>query len=117
MPRYAFLGGHYVTQELKLADDLFAGIDDGTKRATIRAGTRDIQPDELLFSGVNNPKRRRLVDVSEVKHILLSELTDELAQMDGAADAQEMAEALTRFYPDITADSPITVVLFKLRGA
>jgi len=100
-------------QELKVADDLFAGIDAATRRAMIRTGHRDIREGELLLRGVTYSTLARQVHVHRVKHIKLRELSDEDARGDGAANAQEMVALLSRYHPDVTPDSDITVVLFE----
>lgn len=100
-----------MTQELKLADDLFPSLLAGSKTCTIRAGKRDYTAGPLVFSAVNS-NQSTVVKVTAVVHKKLGELTDDEAQKDGAATAAEMAQALKRFYPDITAESDITIVTY-----
>jgi hypothetical protein len=40
------------------------------------------------------------------------DLTDAEAAADGAESAADMRAALLRFYPDLTDDKPITIVMF-----
>lgn len=98
-------------QELKLADDLLAGLKSGRKTCTIRAGKRDITCGLLVFSGVDSWEDVAVM-VANVAHKKLAELTDAEAQLDGAESAEGMAETLKRFYPTIDPDSDITVVEF-----
>lgn len=100
-------------QDLKLANDLFIHLFDGTKRSTVRKGRRGIVPGSLALEAADGGGWGVVVNVTEVRHKKLSELTDEEAQSDNAASAKELAEAMKRFYPDITPDSDITIILFN----
>jgi hypothetical protein len=100
-------------QVLLLADDLMPSLKSGEKVCTIRSGKREIIQGNLFFKATDSGEYVK-VYVTEVRHKTLGELTDEEAQMDGAADATEMAAALKRFYPDIDANSDITIVLYYL---
>lgn len=108
---------NHLVQELKLADELFVDLIAGYKQVTIRNGKRDIKPGPLVFTGVNDLSLSAEVNVTEVVVKQLSELTDREAQADGALNAEEMAEALKRFYPDIKPESTITIVKFKVADA
>jgi len=100
-------------QTLKLADDLFQGIEEGWKQATIRTGKRDITPGELLvFEGATIPDLKRTVYVHRVSYLVAQDMTDFDAQLDGAETAGEMVQALKRFYPDIGPMSLLTLIEF-----
>ena len=99
-------------QELKLANDLFWGVFDGSKKATIRLGKRDITLGTLAFEAATDGGWGIIVKVTKVTHKKLSELTDEESRLDGASNAAEMAEAMKAFYPNITTDSDITIIEF-----
>lgn len=100
-------------QILLLADDLMPSLKSEKKICTIRAGKREIYSGNLFFEAVDSGEVVK-VYVTEVRHKTLGNLTNEEAQMDGAETAEEMADALKRFYPDIDADSDITIVMFYL---
>lgn len=100
-------------QVLKLADDLFPGLLDGTKRCTIRAGRRDIKLEPLQFVPTNNTVEPVIVDVLEVRYLRSRYIDDQLAWADGANGADALRQALTRFYPDLGPDGEVTVVLFE----
>ena len=100
-------------QRLLLAEDLMLSLKSGEKVCTIRSGMRDITSGNLFFEAVDSGEVVK-VYVTEVRHKTLGELTNEEAQMDGAADATEMAAALKRFYPDIDTNSDITIVMYYL---
>ena len=100
-------------QTLKLADDLFQGIEEGWKQATIRTGKRDITPGELLvFEGATIPDLTRTVYVHRVSYFVMQDMTDFDAQLDGAETTNEMIEALKHFYPDIGPLSLLTMIEF-----
>lgn len=104
-------------QTLKLANDLFPGLKDGTKRCTVRAGRRDIELGPLLFisstleEGGDHLKEK--VFVTEVRYTMFGLLTDEIADMDGGVTAEELRAAMYRFYPNLISSSEITIVIFE----
>jgi hypothetical protein len=102
-------------QELKLANDLFLCLFEGTKRATVRKGRREIAKGALALEAAEGGGWGAIVNVTDVRHKKLSELTDEEAQADNADNAAALADALKRFYPDIAPDSEITVILFDFK--
>ena len=97
-------------QKMWLVDDLFPALLSGDKTCTIRAGKRDFTEGSLTFESKTG--QAATVNVTEVRHKKLRDLTDREAQMDGALNAEDMADALKRFYPDIGPDSDITIVLY-----
>lgn len=99
-------------QTLKLADDLFPSLLDGTKLCTIRRGERDISLDRLTFENVSETQFA-VVFVTSVRKTFIDLLTDEEAQADGAKNAEDMFQSLKRFYPDLEKDSPITIIQFE----
>lgn len=112
MTQKTFNDGARKPQSMALADDLFPSLEAGEKICTIRAGKRDFENGPLTFYTSSRNGHQVTVNVTEVRHKTLGELTDAEAQMDGASTAQEMAQALKRFYPDINADSMITIVIY-----
>jgi hypothetical protein len=97
-------------QKMWLVDDLFPSLRAGEKLCTIRAGKRDFTEGPLTFESKSG--QHVTVNVTEVRHKKLAELTNQEARLDGASSAREMAEALKRFYPDIGPASDITIVLY-----
>jgi hypothetical protein len=100
-------------QTLALANELIPSVKSGDKICTIREGTRDIALGNLLFEAVGTDETVE-VSVRSVIHKTLGELTDVEAQMDCVDTAEEMADVLRNFYPDINDDSEITIVIFHL---
>jgi endonuclease III len=104
---------------MKLVGDLFPSIADGSKRCTIRAHKRDIPLGSLRFEQSDGSPddtfsdQWAVVEIVEVRHKKLGELTDEEARMDGASTAAEMKVALRRFYPDLTDEDDITIAIWK----
>jgi len=98
-------------QNMQLVNDLFPSLLAGWKQCTIRKGMRDIKPGALTFHAPDG-SLKATVNVTEVRHKKLGELTDAEAQADGAENAAHMVAAMKRFYPDIGPDSDITVILF-----
>lgn len=100
-------------QTLKLSDDLFASLDDGSKRGTIRAGIRDISIGELTFEAASGADIRRHVNVEWVKHVLTADLTNEHAALDGYSDVVDLWRALRKFYPNLAGADWVTVIEFS----
>jgi len=113
-------------QTLKLVNDLFGGLSNGSKRCTIRAGRRDVQIGPLLFEstdaiyGLNSYGLQdgefltQKVFVTEIRYTMFGLLTDEIARLDGANSAEELKRAMYRFYPHLIASDEITIVFFDV---
>ena len=104
-------------QALKLANDLFPGLRDGSKQCTIRAGRRDIQIGPLLFEStdlVDGESLKQEVFVTEIRYTFLGLITDEIAQMDGCPTADELESVMHRFYPDLSLGDVVTVIIFEI---
>lgn len=100
-------------QQLKLANDLFPSVLDGTKRVTIREGHREVSIGPLTFVSPTHPLDTFApVYVQYVRHIKVSELAQRECIADGVNSPAEMVTLLETFYPGITIDSDITVIGF-----
>mgnify|MGYP001434654561 CR=1 FL=1 len=116
-------------QTLKLADDLFPDVLAERKTNTICSGHREIET-RLVFEPTSgkelldddgDPYISVLVKVESVKHCLFRELTLEDLQREGITtseatfvqDLQNFLDGMRRFYPDMTMDSPVTVINFE----
>lgn len=100
-------------QELRLSDELFAGLTAfPPKSVTVRTGHRPIQQAPLVFRGVSNELLTVTVAVDRVIHTRLRHVSPEDVEADGFLDHADMLQQMRRFYPDITEDSPVTVVRF-----
>lgn len=99
-------------QTLKLADDLFPALDAGVKRGTVRAGRREIELGFLRLESVSGEKRRD-VEVARVSFVRARNMSQADADMDGVKSPHELFDVLTRFYPELTGDSVLTVIEFE----
>lgn len=103
-------------QKLNLADDLFVRIFERSMRATVRTGNQDILPGSLALEA-SSGGWGVIVNVTDVRHKKLSELTEEEAEAEGLTTAADFMSTLRQSDPNITASSDITVVLFDFRDA
>ncbi len=101
-------------QELKLADDLFVGLFDGSKNATIRLGKREIVLGALALEAVSGGWGA-IVNVTNVRHKKMSEITQDEAYADGRMTLDEFSDVMKRFYPHATPDDEITIVFFTFK--
>lgn len=101
-----------MVQVLKLAEDLFKGLEEGWKKVTIRHGKRHIDLDHLKFEGTNNSVLTKAVLVTKVSYTRAKHLSDEDAQKDGADNAVELLESMKRFYPNIQPNDILTIIEF-----
>lgn len=104
-------------QSLQLANDLWGDLSLG-KRVTVRAGRRDIRLGPLVLESTlpdcTGQHLREIVEVTEVHYKRLRYLTDLEAEEDGATDADELRDALRRFYPALGSDDEITLLYFQM---
>ena len=97
-------------QTLILAEDVFDNLNKG-KNTTIRNGRRDIALGPLMFESLHE-KRNMIVTVHSVEYCRVIDVrTDDIVN-DGFKNHLDMIKGLQRFYPDIKADSEVTVIKF-----
>lgn len=101
-------------QTLKLADDLFPKLRDGSKRGTIRTGKREIEPGELWLEAVSGDDGE-IVQVERITYTMAARLRPEDAALDGYSTVNELWGDLKRFYPSIAGSDLVTVVEFAPR--
>lgn len=99
-------------QSLKLAPDLFLGIDTGEKTCTVRKGKRDIELGPLLLESTGGNDSRE-VYVHEVRLKTFYNISPEEAHADGGVSVGVLKEAMKRFYPDIKDEDPVTIIFFE----
>lgn len=104
-------------QTLKLADDLFEPLLNGTKRGTVRNGKRDIVPGTLIFESADGTQKPARVQVSRVSLTEVHALTIRDAQLDGHERPDDLIAALHRFYPSLAGTDLVTVIEFGTPGA
>ncbi len=98
-------------QSLKLTNDLFPALVNGAKRATVRAGKRDVVPGPLTFESVSGDRSCDVL-VYRVSYTMVRDLTLNDAHLDNAKDVDELVIALRRFYPDLKDSDIVTVIEF-----
>jgi hypothetical protein len=83
------------------------------KQITIRQGHRDYREGTPAVLCCHIKNAAVMVDITEVRHCSLRELTDAELKADGFLDHQDCITQMRRFYSDIDLDSAVTVVRWK----
>ena len=91
-----------------------AKCDLGQKQITIRNGTRAFRVDESMVLCCHVTNWCTMVKVTNVRHCTLIAVTDQEFADDGFAGIHAALADLQKFYPDLTYDSPVTIVRWKL---
>lgn len=95
--------------EILFADKFLDLINESIKTTTVRSGVRNYVPG--LYDMYNPDKTIHMyVNITGTEYKTFGELDDGVAKTDGFADAAELKNELLSFYPDLTDDSPVTVV-------
>lgn len=106
-------------QALEIPNDseVMLGIMTGSKKISIREGLRDYIPGKLIIYHCEHNSFSIQVEITEVKHTTLNEVTDEAMKADGYQNKEEMFADLKGFYPSLTWESPMTVIYWdKVQG-
>lgn len=86
----------------------------GKKRITIRYGrSYDVRPGNIVFLAV----RGKPIARAKITHVYvkkLRELSEHEIKMEGFKSLNALIKHLRRIYPDITPDSPVTIIRWKL---
>lgn len=93
-------------------DRMRTNILSGAKKITIREGHRDYQPGQAMIC-CHLVVWAVMVDVTDVKHCTLVDITPEEWESDGFTSQQNLLEGMRRFYPSLTFDSPVTVLRWQ----
>lgn len=101
-------------QTLKLANDLFAAIEDHGKSLTIRKGIRPIHCGPLLFEPVDPGVEPVEVFVEKVEVARAKYVRPIIWELDGFASYEAALVGMRRFYPDFGPDTEVTIVHFRL---
>jgi hypothetical protein len=108
-------------ETMLLADDLFDDVQKRIKTNTIRYGHRNVRKGLLMIEATNKTRPPMKMHVTSVKKCLFRELKIDDLRHEGIAttdatfaeDLKNFMETMRRFYPDITMDSPVTVINFR----
>lgn len=88
----------------------------GQKKISIREGHRDYRPGLMMICCHLEPWAVQ-VDVTEVLHRRLDEVSSVEWEADGFTSQQDLLNGLRNYYPSITLDSPVTVIYWdNVRG-
>lgn len=98
-------------QSLKLSPKEFKNLR-LTKTATIRKGRKDIKLGFLQFYNIQSGAVE-LVNIVSVQYCKLKYVSNEDLLCDGMIDTNHAVMKLVDFYPNITPDSEVTVIIFK----
>jgi hypothetical protein len=101
-------------QFLKLDDDLLLQLIGGDgNRVTVRQGRRDIKLDELLFVGTKDKGLRYIVTVTEVRHLRMVDIPDDVVDAEGFDNWHDFYADMKKFYPDLDLTDEVTVIYFE----
>lgn len=96
--------------------DMRRAITQGVKQITIREGQRDYTPGPAALFCHLAPWAV-MVDIIDVHHRVLADVTIEECQADGFADLDDLLKGLKRFYPLINYLSWVTIIRWEnVRG-
>ncbi len=103
---------------LLIADDsqMRLNLLTGVKKISIREGHRDYQKGPMMVCDHENPISV-MVDITEVKHVTLSEVTQAEWEADGFVSQTDLLQQMRRFYPSINLESSVTIIFWEnVRG-
>ena len=104
---------------LLIADDreMRQAIIEGRKQITIREGYRRYDPGMTVMLCCHLEPWAVQADITNVRHCLLSEVTQAEWEADGFQSRDEMLAGMQSFYPTMTWDSAVTLISWKnVRG-
>lgn len=81
----------------------------GYKSISFREGHRDYHVGPLILCDELEPWVVK-ANIYEVQHKIMSQLTQEEWESDGFTSQESMLNGMRFYYPDITMESPVTVV-------
>lgn len=98
-------------QALEIEDnpDVLLSIMLEQKKISLREGHRDYIPGKLIIYNCDNNFSIQ-VEITSVKHSTLAEITEVEMKADGYQSKEEMLTDMKRYYPDLTWESPMTVI-------
>lgn len=93
-----------------------SNILNGEKKISIREGHRDYRPGPAMLCCHLVPWAV-MADITDVRHTILTGVTEEEFRADGYKSFQQMLEDLQQFYPKLECISPVTVIRWdNVRG-
>lgn len=82
------------------------------KQISIREGHRDYQKGPMIICDPENPWAVS-VNLTEVKHCTMAEITEEEWLADGFVSQEDMLEGMKKYYPNIGLSSPVTILYWN----
>ena len=111
---YAVRDTRFPVPNLLASDRDLSAVRGGNKRRAIRKGHLSIAKGLLLL---RNHSETLPVNVTEVRHVQLQDLTEDDAKQDGCADLSDLHRALRHDYPSLAGSTWLTIMSFApLRG-
>lgn len=99
-------------------DEMWGNALTGRKAITIREGHRDYRVGAPVMLCNTELCFCVEADVVSVRHCTLGEVTDEELQADGFRDRDDLLAGMRQYYPQLTFESPVTVIRWDgVRGA
>lgn len=99
-------------QVLKLANNLFKELRDGSKKSTIREGKKDITRGPLTFISPNGDDNDE-VYVTDVRYSKFGKLSLDDAKQEGYNSVEELQDVLEDYYPDIVDENDVTIINYE----
>lgn len=93
----------------EMREDVLAG----RKKITIREGHRDYQVDKPVILCCDKLNWATMRKVVKVRHTKLGDITDLELRADGFFDQKDMYIGMQQYYPNITMESPVTVISWE----
>lgn len=101
-------------QKIVFTDHLFASMETGEKRFTIRRGTRDYVLGEVLFSVADDPWLNFNARIVSLKTTTINELRSSECEIYGYQDRLDVLQVISGYYEGLTIHDTITIVEFKI---
>ena len=95
-------------------DDVYVRkILEGKKVTTIRKGIRDFKVGEKILI-TSQDRIYAEAEITEIRRLKVSDLTDEDALKDGFSSKEELLKALKKYYSSIRPSDTVTIIGFKI---
>lgn len=98
--------------EIFFAERYLPIILSGAKTTTVRNGIREYKPG--VYKAYTPDKSKHItIHINRTEVTTFGKISDETAKTDGYTNADELKDDLLKFYPQLTQDSPVTIVYFE----
>lgn len=100
-------------QSLVFAKEFMPQVRSGKKQVTIRRGKRPYRPGQRVIGRCSGDEGV-LIEITECKQMPLKEVPQQDLMDDGFQGAEQALQSLRRWYSDLTLDSTVSVIRFRL---